>query len=242
MPLSPPPSSQPTKPKSALDVAVNKLVRASVGGVPSTICDEDLDKYVAELILKEASEKNKLYNKEGIRAYLPNAGSPPCNAPKANKRFLFNFVKNVDDHNQALIKKTEEEAAARMRRLRRKLRGFPEDDEDEKYESNKNEHKGSRWDDHARRDYNDSNTDCESDDDDYSDMDTSSSSEEYVGKASLAGSSASNNTIIHKGRGEVSDGTKMDKYFREDYNPVNDIEPFIKENGWRLSPGDWAES
>lgn len=61
------PNSTPTaKPKSALDVVVNQLVRAS----PS-IRDNDLDKYVADLILKEATAKNKLYNKEGIKAFLP---------------------------------------------------------------------------------------------------------------------------------------------------------------------------
>jgi hypothetical protein len=64
-----------SKPKSALDIVVNQLVRASVGGVPSTISDEDLDKYVADLVLKEAAAKNKQYNKEGVRAYLPHTGT-----------------------------------------------------------------------------------------------------------------------------------------------------------------------
>jgi hypothetical protein len=67
-----PSKNELTKPKSALDVAVNQLVRASVGGVPSTISDESLDKYVADLILKEAAAKNKQYNKEGVKAYLPH--------------------------------------------------------------------------------------------------------------------------------------------------------------------------
>jgi hypothetical protein len=38
--------------------------------------------------------------------------------------------------------------------------------------------------------------------------------------------------IIRKGRGEVSNGSKMDKYFRKDYNPMFDVEPFIGETGW----------
>lgn len=63
------------KPKSALDAVVNQLVRASVGGVPSEISDENLDKYVADLILKEAAAKNKQYNREGVRAYLPHTGT-----------------------------------------------------------------------------------------------------------------------------------------------------------------------
>ncbi len=53
--------------------------------------------------------------------------SPPCNLPKTNKRFLTNVMKNVDNHNQALIRRIEEEAAARRialrkRRKRRKRR------------------------------------------------------------------------------------------------------------------------
>src|SRR3954447_23840719 len=66
-----PSKNEISRPKSALDAVVNQLVRASVGGVPSTIPDDDLDKYVADLILKEAAVKNKQYNKEGVRAYLP---------------------------------------------------------------------------------------------------------------------------------------------------------------------------
>ncbi|CAG8759959.1 2662_t:CDS:2, partial [Racocetra persica] len=121
MPPVQPPDDQPTKPKSALDIVVNQLVRASVGGnIPSSLSDEDLDKYVADLIMKEASAKNKLYNKEGIRAYLPHTETPQCNLPKTNKRFLLNVIKSVDGHNQALIKKSEEDAAAaRMRNFRR---------------------------------------------------------------------------------------------------------------------------
>ncbi|CAG8847716.1 12237_t:CDS:1, partial [Racocetra persica] len=32
--------------------------------------------------------------------------------------------------------------------------------------------------------------------------------------------------IIRKGRGEVSDGSKMDKYFEKDYDPMYDFEKF----------------
>lgn len=39
--------------------------------VPNTVPDDDLDRHVAELILKEAKQKAEKYAKEGIRAYLP---------------------------------------------------------------------------------------------------------------------------------------------------------------------------
>jgi hypothetical protein len=43
--------------------------------VAPTVKDEDLDRHVAELIMKEAKQAEERYNgKDGIRAYLPNAG------------------------------------------------------------------------------------------------------------------------------------------------------------------------
>ena len=38
-------------------------------GVP----DEDLDRHVAELILKEAKQKAERYGSEGYKAYLPQS-------------------------------------------------------------------------------------------------------------------------------------------------------------------------
>lgn len=39
--------------------------------VPSNVPDEDLDKHVADLILKEAKQKAENYSTLGIKAYLP---------------------------------------------------------------------------------------------------------------------------------------------------------------------------
>ena len=55
--------------KSSLSSVVSNLVRVSE---PNTITDEDLDRHVAELILKEAKQKAERYLKEGVRAYLPS--------------------------------------------------------------------------------------------------------------------------------------------------------------------------
>jgi len=38
--------------------------------VPSSVTDDDLDRHVAELILKEAKRKAERYDKDGIRAFL----------------------------------------------------------------------------------------------------------------------------------------------------------------------------
>lgn len=58
--------------KSTLSSVVSTLVRASMGtSVSHTVPDEDLDKHVADIILKEAKQKAENYNTLGIRAYLP---------------------------------------------------------------------------------------------------------------------------------------------------------------------------
>ena len=57
--------------KSTLSSVVSNLVRAQMGAsVEPTITDDDLDRHVAELILKEAKQKAERYGKDGIRAYL----------------------------------------------------------------------------------------------------------------------------------------------------------------------------
>ena len=40
--------------------------------VPKSVTDEELDKAVAELILKEAKQKAERYMKDGVQAYLPD--------------------------------------------------------------------------------------------------------------------------------------------------------------------------
>jgi hypothetical protein len=59
---------------SSLNTVVSSLIRASMGAsVSPTVVDEELDRHVAELILKEAKSKAEKYAKEGIRAYLPQS-------------------------------------------------------------------------------------------------------------------------------------------------------------------------
>ena len=58
---------------SSLSSVVSNLVRAQMGtSVSSTVTDEELDRHVAELILKEAKQKAERYLQEGVRAYLPD--------------------------------------------------------------------------------------------------------------------------------------------------------------------------
>ena len=59
---------------ASLSSVVSGLVRAQMGAsVSSTVTDEDLDRHVAELILKEAKKKAEQYGKQGVSAYLPQS-------------------------------------------------------------------------------------------------------------------------------------------------------------------------
>jgi hypothetical protein len=59
---------------TSLSSVVSGLVRAQMGTtVSSTVTDEDLDRHVAELILKEAKKKAEQYGQQGISAYLPQS-------------------------------------------------------------------------------------------------------------------------------------------------------------------------
>lgn len=113
--------------KSSLSSVVSNLVRASMGAsVPASVPDEDLDRHVAELILKEAKQKAESYTKLGVEAYLPTG--PDANAPRANKRFLSSIIRRTDDHNKTIlreqalaaqeIKRAREEEERRERRAR----------------------------------------------------------------------------------------------------------------------------
>lgn len=56
----------------SLSSVVSNLVRAQMGAsVPTVVPDDDLDQHVAQLILKEARQKEARYKgRDGIRAYL----------------------------------------------------------------------------------------------------------------------------------------------------------------------------
>ncbi|KAL1713724.1 hypothetical protein EV715DRAFT_295854 [Schizophyllum commune] len=105
-------------PSSSLSSVVSNLVRASMGSsVSPTVTDEDLDRHVAELILKEAKKKAERYQETGIRAYLAPS-LHDANAPRPNKRFLSSIIKSTDDHNRSILR-AQAEAAEEIQRQRR---------------------------------------------------------------------------------------------------------------------------
>lgn len=57
---------------SSLSSVVSGLVRAQMGSsVPNSMQEDEVDRYVQELILKEAKQKDERYGNLGIQAYLP---------------------------------------------------------------------------------------------------------------------------------------------------------------------------
>ncbi|KAH9046969.1 hypothetical protein EDB83DRAFT_2543280 [Lactarius deliciosus] len=103
----------------SLSSVVSSLVRAQMGvSVPTNVTDEDLDRHVADLILKEAKKKAEQYDKQGIRAYLPQQES---NVPKTNKRFLSSIIRNTDDHNKSVLR-AQALSAAEIQRAERRVR------------------------------------------------------------------------------------------------------------------------
>ncbi|KAI8642011.1 hypothetical protein BD408DRAFT_344977 [Parasitella parasitica] len=114
---------------------VNDLIRAAAGASARNVSDEDVDKYVADLILKEAEEKRKKYDQVGVQAYKPNTSKP-----KPNTRFLLNMVKATDSHNQAVIKANEKNVAKlRQERLERERK--QEDESRRKKDNERHSHR-----------------------------------------------------------------------------------------------------
>lgn len=57
---------------SSLSSVVSGLVRAQMGSsVPNSVQEDEVDRCVQELILKEAKQKAERYGSLGIQAYLP---------------------------------------------------------------------------------------------------------------------------------------------------------------------------
>ncbi|RFU76921.1 pre-mrna-splicing factor 38b [Trichoderma arundinaceum] len=75
------------------------------------------DDYVADLLAKEANDCSLKYSAMGLEAF--NTKYKPSNAPKPNKRFLRNIIKDTDTHNKALLAKEAAESRARLKDLER---------------------------------------------------------------------------------------------------------------------------
>ncbi|KAG0240632.1 hypothetical protein B0O80DRAFT_485728 [Mortierella sp. GBAus27b] len=116
------------QPFSSLSSIVSNLVRAAIGGNHQDVPDEDLDKYVADMIMKSTNNTHQSFDDNytpdgtsgGDKARLASGvvvSRSDSNGLKTNKRFLSSIIKSTDDHNQALIRAEEKKAAEMAKEL-----------------------------------------------------------------------------------------------------------------------------
>ncbi|KAI7894843.1 uncharacterized protein EV154DRAFT_58988 [Mucor mucedo] len=233
---------------NAVNNVVANLIRAAAGSSAKSVSDQDVDKFVADLILKEAEEKRKKYNQVGVQAYKPS-GLPNKPKPKPNTRFLLNMVKATDSHNQAVIKANEDNVAKlREERLERerlltkekkhresRRRHRHEDDKDRRSShrrrsssssSSHSNHKEER-----KRSHRDDRGNSRDHSQDKKSRHSSSSSKEEVTADRIDPESLKRTTspvkqdVQYKGRGKVRiNVSSMDKYFSEGYDPSMDVD------------------
>ncbi|KAJ3113506.1 hypothetical protein HDU96_003329 [Phlyctochytrium bullatum] len=100
-----------------VDDVVSEIVKRAAQGGSSKLSDQEIEKYIAELILKESQESEKKYAREGVSAYLdPERRS---RLPKPNTRFLASVVKSTHSHNKALLEQLQEDARSKLKTLQK---------------------------------------------------------------------------------------------------------------------------
>ncbi|KXS18926.1 hypothetical protein M427DRAFT_67518 [Gonapodya prolifera JEL478] len=73
-----------------------------------------MDRYIADMILKESEEAERRFEEMGTRAYRTNGDRPVL---KANTRFLSKVVRATDDHNRILLEQQRSTAEQKLREL-----------------------------------------------------------------------------------------------------------------------------
>ncbi|KAF9573333.1 hypothetical protein EC968_008787 [Mortierella alpina] len=229
---------------NTLSSIVSNLVRAAIGGNHEHVPDQDLDKYVADMIMKSANHAHEDYKTKGLDAYTSPSSSASenkvrlasgavisredSNGLKTNKRFLSSIIRSTDDHNQALIRAEEKRATALAKELISDL--------DKRAAERRQQERGRK---RGHRSQTDRPFESSSHQTiaqlPFEDR-TQSKSRSRSPKAS-----ANRNAVVQRGRGSrkydsrspvsaspsVSPprsrlGSKMDKYFQEGYDPLLD--------------------
>ncbi|KAI9235757.1 MAG: hypothetical protein BYD32DRAFT_356417, partial [Podila humilis] len=186
--------------RGTLSTIVSDLVRAAIGGDHQNVSDQDLDKYVADMIMKQASDTQSKYKAIGLDAFKPSGHT--SNGLKTNKRFLSSIIKSTDDHNQSLIRaeKIQSEAAAKelLAELDRR------DDERERQERIERRQRKERNAGKMRMD------------------EVASSSGRRRRSSRSESSSRSRSRSKSRSRSRSRSKSPMDKYFQEGYDPLFD--------------------
>ena len=230
----------------SLNTVVNNLVRAAAG-IPADIADADLDRHVAQLLAAEAKAKEKSWSEMGLSAFLHErcvgveapliVHSPDTNLPKTNKRFLASVIRNVDGHNSALLK-AQAESARDARGERRgessrsgasrlfggALQGMRSDHRGRGARSERRSERGERRGSERGERRRERSEDRQRSRDNSTDGHRSHRKREETERARSRSP-------------EPPPASKMDKYFKRDYNPRLDYgevpkEGLVAEVGW----------
>ncbi|KAI8049685.1 hypothetical protein BDF22DRAFT_778398 [Syncephalis plumigaleata] len=197
----------------------------------------DLEREATELMLREAAEMRQRYIYEGIGAY-----SPGQRKPRTDKRFLVNVIKQVDSHNQVVLK--QEARDARKRRLkeggkmhshrywdrspervnRRTTARSGKESRDERNYQREDSYRSRRRSISPSTRYKSSST-------------ASRSKESHM----IVLSDDDHSSTADRPRKDTIVESKMDRYFRKDYDPRLDIESHIPAEGLIPDFGDLLE-
>lgn len=114
---------------------------SSLASVP----DNQLDAYIADLIVQKSKAKEARSEQHGMAAVLDNADHNVAKVPNTNKRFLASVIRNVEGHNQALLRQQAKEERSQSASARRReqdgtggpsrLRGWSDDEDEDSYRS-----------------------------------------------------------------------------------------------------------
>ncbi|KAF6767340.1 hypothetical protein PSEUBRA_004113 [Kalmanozyma brasiliensis GHG001] len=97
----------------------------------ASVPDAELDAYIADLIVRKSKTR---HTGDSVPDDVESS-SAPSRVPNTNKRFLTSVIRNVEGHNQALLRQQEREVEREARRAKRehagessRLRGWSDDE------------------------------------------------------------------------------------------------------------------
>ncbi|KAK9704496.1 hypothetical protein K7432_010156 [Basidiobolus ranarum] len=207
--------------------------------------DPEFDAYVASLMARESRTRELNYQAFGVSAY--KTATPSISKPKPNTRFLNALIRNTDGHNKALLRQ-DAEREREKRRHREGYRGDRKyrDDRDSRRttRSNSRERTRSSSPHETRRIHSCSRSrDKRSGNAQSNENEYPSRNEEYAKRSRTSPELVESVTTIESAKKHKSvqqnessssnnkvSSSKMDKYFREDYDPRLDVEDFIMDN------------
>lgn len=79
-------------------------LRRAAAGVPPSVLDEDIDRYIADMLVAEGQKREEAYREVGTDAYRTrepqNIRPVHCaGSSRTNTRFLAAVLRNADSHN-----------------------------------------------------------------------------------------------------------------------------------------------